>query len=429
MMRMVDKFVATLALAVGAANVPAQWVLQNSNTTSDLRGIHSVDGKVAWASGTSGTVLQTVDGGANWQTCAIPPGAEKLDFRGVQAFDAKTAIVMSSGPGDLSRLYKTTDGCATWKLVFTNPDKDGFWDAVVAREDKAYSKDICEAGSSVVIGTILGDPVVNKANQWDTTKALSFYLASFEVGTTCTNDKLSPSASAIFSLPGEGAFAASNSVLEWLSPISIDWMAVGTRLIQYDVGFSEPSHYKVESFCDIGVPVSRRSASAGVFSLAIRPGSVEPYKPVKIGGFQWKTPSCRKADMVVVGGDYKAIDDRQDTAFFTGGGNKFQAAQTMPGGYRSAVAYDAGAEAWITVGPNGTDVSTDDGKNWTALKPDVARGEAADADRNWNALSLPFVVGPKGRIGKREQGAGFRVEGSGSRVQGSGSRVQGTEKQ
>jgi len=26
--------------------------------------------------------------------------------------------------------------------------------------------------------------------------------------------------------------------------------------------------------------------------------------------------------------------------------------------------------------------------------------EAPDADRDWNALSLPFVVGPHGRIGK-----------------------------
>ena len=102
------------------------------DTTADLRGIDNVGGGVAWASGTNGTVLRTEDGGYLWQACTVPPGAEHLDFRGVQAFDANTAIVMSSGKGDLSRLYKTTDGCQTWKLVFTNPDKDGFWDAVHA---------------------------------------------------------------------------------------------------------------------------------------------------------------------------------------------------------------------------------------------------------------------------------------------------------
>jgi hypothetical protein len=70
---------------------------------------------------------------------------------------------------------------------------------------------------------------------------------------------------------------------------------------------------------------------------------------------------------------------------------------TPPHGYRSAVAYDA-TNTWVAVGPNGTDISTDDGLNWRALKPGPT--DAPDADENWNALSLPFVVGPKGRVGK-----------------------------
>jgi hypothetical protein len=41
------------------------------------------------------------------------------------------------------------------------------------------------------------------------------------------------------------------------------------------------------------------------------------------------------------------------------------------------------------VGTNGSDVSRDDGKRWQPLD-----------DGNWNALSLPFVVGPKGRIAR-----------------------------
>ena len=107
----------------------AQWDIQNSHTTASLRGIDNVGNGIAWASGTNGTILRTEDGGHLWQLCAIPPGAEKLDFRGIQAFDANTAIVMSSGKGDLSRLYKTTDACQTWKPILTNPDKEGFWDA------------------------------------------------------------------------------------------------------------------------------------------------------------------------------------------------------------------------------------------------------------------------------------------------------------
>src|SRR5580700_1470792 len=123
----------------------AQWVIQQSHTTAGLRGIHNAGGGVVWTSGTQGTVLRTTSNGQTWQTCAVPQGAEKLDFRGIQAFDANTAIVMSSGPGDLSRLYKTTDACRTWKLVFTNPDGSGFWDAI--------------RFSSRTFGVLIGDQV------------------------------------------------------------------------------------------------------------------------------------------------------------------------------------------------------------------------------------------------------------------------------
>jgi hypothetical protein len=391
------RLAALLLLIAATAHCEAQWEIEDSHTTASLRGIHNVGGGVAWASGTNGTVLRTEDGGYLWQTCAIPPGAEKLDFRGIQAFDENTAIVMSSGPGDQSRLYKTTDGCQTWKLLFTNPDKDGFWDAVVARVNEGGPGNSCPAGSKLIEGTILGDPAVHKSNQYDATVRPSFYLANFEVGITCDKEELKPSAASIFAIAQEGAFAASNSLLERLGPGTY-WMAVGRRLIQYNVGDTTPSRYYTEAFCDIGFPVSNQAPSAGVFSLAIRPGSVDQFKARKIGGFQLKAPQCEKADMVVVGGDYTAPNNRQDAAAYTGGTNKFQLAQTMPGGYRSAVAYDAEKKTWITVGPDGTDISTDDGRNWRALTPTPQ--DAPDADKNWNALSLPFVVGPKGRIGK-----------------------------
>jgi hypothetical protein len=51
-------------------------------------------------------------------------------------------------------------------------------------------------------------------------------------------------------------------------------------------------------------------------------------------------------------------------------------------------------KAWITVGTNGSDISRDDGKTWQPLD-----------NGNWNALSLPFVVGPNGRIAKMNPAA------------------------
>lgn len=370
--------------------------MQESGTTASLRGIDSVDGTVAWASGTGGTVLRTIDGGTHWTACAIPDAATDgttLDFRGVQAWDAETAIVMASGPGEKSRLYKTVDGGAHWSLLFTNPDHDGFWDAFVADVIDARSDGISKGGSLIISGAILGDPAVHKSNQWDTSKLPSFYLADFEAGVSGPNDKLFPSAPSIFAQPAEAIFAASNSTLKRLG-LGTYWIATRTRLIQYNVGFTLPDHFVAESFCDIGFPVGSHLASAGAFSLAIRPGSVEPPKAVRLGGFQWKTPSCEKADMVVVGGDYQTVDDRQNTAAFTGGTNKFQLAKTPPHGYRSAVQWSETLKLWITVGTNGSDISRDDGKTWQPID-----------NGNWNALSLPFVVGPNGRIARMDVAA------------------------
>jgi hypothetical protein len=52
---------------------------------------------------------------------------------------------------------------------------------------------------------------------------------------------------------------------------------------------------------------------------------------------------------------------------------------TPPHGYRSSVAYDPSTKTWITVGPNGTDISTDDGRNWRPVPPNPPRHENPDA--------------------------------------------------
>jgi hypothetical protein len=342
---------AGLALAFSVC-VKAQWTLQTSNTTADLRGIHSVGNGVAWASGTNGTVLRTEDSGYVWQTCSIPPGAEHLDFRGIQAFDANTAIVMSSGKGDLSRLYKTTDGCHSWKLVFTNSDPDGFWDAILVARSASF---------------ILGDPV-NRA----------FALEeSHDAGVTWRRAPLPPS------LRDEGAFAASNSSLLVQAEDGVMMFGTGgpkgARLFWRHAPCTGEPIYK-DCWYPQPMPMFGAGGPVGIFSIA---------------GNQ-----VESADkFVAVGGDYSKPDQLGSAAIATSKDlGHWRASVTSPHGYRSSVAYDATSKSWITVGSNGTDISTDDGANWRPLRPNP--DEPQDSDRNWNAISLPFVVGPHGRIGK-----------------------------
>jgi hypothetical protein len=186
-----------------------------------------------------------------------------------------------------------------------------------------------------------------------------------------------------------GAFAASNSSLVNVGPFLV-----------FGTGGPRAAVYASRSRCDpakpdacsmfweaIETPLAHGAAAAGVFSVA--------------GRFSTNDAGKMSALEVAVGGIYDKPDEATAAAATSrDGGTTWTLAQTQPHGYRSAVVYDRSAGAWITVGPNGTDVSTDDGRNWRALKP--GPGDAADADGNWNALSLPFAVGPKGRIGLLE---------------------------
>ena len=344
----------TLLLLTLTTTTQAQWQLQQSNTTASLRGIHAVTPQIAWASGTEGTILRTEDGGQTWLPCTTPPNAEKLDFRGIQAFDNKTAIAMSSGKGDQSRLYKTTDGCKTWTLVLTNPDKEGFWDSLQVESN----------GN----GLVVGDPVNGEFK-------IFCKMDDDPKWSECWNEDIPKSQK------DEGMFAASNTSMLHIPEDGITFMGTGglqgARILRACV----PCTKQTSAWSASPMPMFPGRDSAGVFSIAAAWG--------------------KTVHLVAVGGDYKLPNQgTQNVAFSLDYGLHWQASTTTPHGYRSAVVYDPTTKSWLTVGPNGTDISTDDGRNWHPLNPPP--GEASDTAQHWNALSLPFVVGPKGRIGKLE---------------------------
>ena len=329
---------ATLRFASG------QWEIQESRSGANLRGIHSVDGLVAWASGADGTVLRTINGGRRWEKCAIPPGADRLDFRGVWAWNANNAMVMSAGPGDQSRIYKTTDGCAHWTEERRNSEKDGFWDAMVFQ-----ARDFGLSGDGKT-GVLIGDPVGGR-----------FHAEGMSLGHAWFIDD-----GACVAHPDEAAFAASNSSVFVFGPRRY---VIGTGGKGGPRVLLSPLLAEAAKVCRaVLVPLAGGTDTSGVFSLGFR--------DLKHG--------------LAVGGDYKKPDDGSGTAAWTAdGGRHWTSASRPPHGYRSSVVWFSDGKAWIAAGTNGSDISRDDGKTWQFLD-----------DGNWNALSLPYVVGPGGRIGR-----------------------------
>jgi len=353
----VSLFAAASALAAAqstapsTAPVPAVWLMQDSGTTAGLRGIDSVDGIVAWASGTGGTVLRTIDGGAHWLKCAVPDGDKEgasLDFRGVQAWDAKTAIVMASGAGEKSRLYKTTDGCQTWVLVFKNPDaREGFFDCFWLSPQ--YND-----------GMLLGDPVKDKFSIFETEDGGRTWKRDIRLGLRVKGKSLA-------------AFAASNGLFPQRRTGYMRGFVTGGQ-----AGAFLFNRWATIDWIKSEIPVASGAESAGAFSL----------------GYRFTRPRCTDCEnpsnyfLVAVGGDYtKPMEGAATAAWSTDLGQHWAAAAKPPHGYRSTVQWSDTLKAWITAGTNGSDISRDDGKTWAPLD-----------NGNWNALSLPFLVGPNGRI-------------------------------
>jgi len=354
---------------------PEPWILQKSGTAAGLRGIDSVDGTIAWASGAEGTVLKTIDGGAHWTQCAVPDrngDGATLDFRGVQAWDATTAIVMASGPAEKSRLYKTVDACKTWTLLYANKDKQGFWDGFVFWDRQN--------------GLILGDPTETRfygdADDQLNPLHLEFTMVfTADEGVTWSRQNyFAKSPFAVVGLQDAAAFAASNSSLAVVGHTA--WVATGGKngariLLGDSYNVVPPS-----VLCDcspmpprtiwfthsVAAPLAGGNESSGIFSIHFR--------DQKLGA--------------AVGGDYTKPNESAGTAAWSSdGGEHWTASATPPHGYRSTVQWSQSEKLWITAGTNGSDLSRDDGRTWQPLDTG-----------NWNALSLPFIVGPKGRIAR-----------------------------
>lgn len=287
------------------------WSVQTSGIDTNLRGVSAADNPdandqhiVVWACGSNGVILFSGDLGKSWKRLHVA-GGETLDFRSIVAFDAKTAVVLSSGEGDNSRIYKTTDGGETWKLEFTDKRPSFFLDALVCNRD-------CYA---------LSDPIDGK-----------FVLVRAQNG---ENWKELPGDGMPAALPGEGAFAASGTALAMDNEGDLYFGTGGGKAARV---FHSPDFGKTWTATD--TPIASGNASSGIFSIVATPWAV-----------------------IAVGGDYKD-PKRPDrvAAYSQDRGKTWTLAAQQPGGYRSAVA--SLYQSMLAVGPTGEDISEDFGAHW-----------------------------------------------------------------
>jgi photosystem II stability/assembly factor-like uncharacterized protein len=295
-------FRTLFVLAICAVAGHSQWIKQTVNTTASFRGLSVVNDKVVWASGTGGTVIRTVDGGKAWDVIVVP-GAEKLDFRDIEAFDGNTAYILSIGNGADSRIYKTIDGGKAWKEQFRNANEKAFFDAVAC-----WDKRNCVAMSDPVDGHY----VLINTTDGETWKPI-------------VSNQL-PAAK-----DSEAAFAASGTCL-YINAANGDLFLVsgGTDARVFK------STDRGKSWTVATTPIVKGTAGSGIFSIAM----------------------ADKKNGVIVGGNYEKPDEAEGNIAFTkDGGKTWSLGKGLPG-YRSSVVFGPLASV-IAAGTTGTDHSAD----------------------------------------------------------------------
>ena len=322
----------------GAAAEPPSPRLVTSGTNAVLQAVHPVDDDVVWVSGHEGTILRSTDGGATWVTVPGPAG-DTLQFRDVGAFSSEEAIVLSSGSGALSRIYRTSDGGRSWTLGFLMEDEAGFLDCMDFWDrDRGFAYGDAIDGVPYILSTTDGGRTWNRV----------------------------PSQSLPAALPGEGGFAASGTCA-MAGPDGRGWIATGAggaarMLTTSDYG---------DSWSVRELPMATGSM-AGAFTIATHQG--EP--------------------VMILGGDLGRAEDVVPNAVRPGEGSDWIVARTrapLAGAVYGSAA--VGPMAVVAFGPQGSAYTPDVGERWMPM-PDVQAWAGA-----WSpGGSLGWAVGTGGRI-------------------------------
>lgn len=331
-----------LALGLAVFLLAPAWTPQSSGVTVRLRGVSAVSDRDAWASGAGNTILRTEDGGATWKKLPNPSAvpAERLDFRDVDAVSATTAYALSIGAGTLSRIYKTTDAGLTWTMQFANADPDAFFDAMAFWDaDHGIAVSDSVKGAFVIITTEDG------GKSWNRVPA----------------DRLPPA------LENEGAFAASGTNVTVFGT-SHAWFGTGAaaraRVLH------TPDRGRTWTIAETPL---RAGQTSGIYSIAFRDAM----------------------NGVVVGGDYSKETEAIDNAAVTRDGGKTWTLVTGLTGFRSVVSYVPGQKAsMLAVGPQGSDVSVDDGRTWMRVE-----GPGYDTFSFVPGAAVGWGAGARGTIG------------------------------
>lgn len=311
----------------------------NLKINSSFRGLSVVNDSIIWLSGSNGYVARSTNGGKTFDTLQLN-SYSKLDFRDIEAFDEKTAVIVNVGSP--AYVLRTIDGGKEWTRVYLNLHKEIFFDGMDFWDSKK--------------GIAFSDPINGKL----------FIITTNNAGKTW---KEIPFKDCPQMQEGEAGFAASGTAIRTIGEGNV-WIGTGGKAAH--VFYS--SDYG-DTWKKFSCPIIKGKETTGIFSLA--------FKDERTG--------------IAVGGDYTMDTLRLQNCFLTfSGGTTWQAPFTSPLGYRSCVEFIS-STSLVTTGTSGTDVSVNGGRNWK----NISR-ISFNVIRKAKKGNRIFLAGENGRIGIME---------------------------
>lgn len=310
----------------------------SSGKSVSLRGLSVVSDRTIWVSGSGGTVGRSTNGGNSWVWCQVPH-YEKTDFRDIEGFSSREAVIM--GITEPAVILRTTDGGKTWNTVFEDSSKSVFLDAMDFSGDE---------------GVVIGDP----------SQGSPFFAETKNRGKTW--NKKYPSGFAKMT-EGETFFAASGTNVGKSGPDQWAFVSGGTKSCLY--------LSKGHPFPDGRYPLllNQGKESTGANSIAIHPS--DPNRAFITGGDFSKNSESFQNSLLI-----RFYPFRQEAPL------------VPPHGYRSAVIYINDFKL-VCCGISGVDLSADGGLRWTLLS-----GEGFHVCGKAKKGNGVFLAGTNGRIAR-----------------------------
>lgn len=347
-MRIVKLFIlilfVQLAVAQNSGNNSIKILSQKKGIS--IRGLSVPNENTIWASGSSGTIALSINGGEHFEWMQVA-GYEKRDFRAIHAWNDKEAIIAAVAAPAV--ILKTKDGGKTWNKVYENADTAMFLDAINFKDENN--------------GSVVGDPINN----------IIFLLNTTDKGEHW--QQAAPNYFKSVLKEGEAFFASSNSNLA----------SKGND--QFLISGGMASRLWINGVAR-DLNILQGGKSTGANSIAIAPNGNK---------------------LIIVGGDFAKFKDSEKNIagfnlFLTPNTElkhksiripKWAQRKNLgtPNGYKSGVTFLTN-QLLVTCGTSGVDISKNSGKNW-----DLISTESFHVVKKQPNRKAVFLAGSGGRIG------------------------------